>query len=64
MRGICKYLDEVGAVVAVAILDREGKPDRVSPEQYAAAGFQPPLDSVPPCGGRPAAAPASGAASS
>jgi len=55
MRGICKYQDESGAVVAVAVLNREGKPDRVSPEQYRSQGFQPPLDQVPPCGGRPAA---------
>lgn len=58
MRGICKYLDETGSVVAVAIMNGEGKPDRVSPEQYKAIGAEPPLERVPACGGRPAAGPA------
>ena len=52
MRGICKYLDETGAVVAVAIFDREGKPDRITPEQYEIYGVEPPLEQLPPCGGR------------
>jgi hypothetical protein len=64
MRGICKYLNESGVVVAVAILDQVGKPDRVSPEHYEAAAFQPPLDRVPACGGRPAASGSAQAAAS
>lgn len=51
MTGICKYLDDSGAVSMVAVYDRFGKPDRVTPQQYEAMHFQPPLDQLPPCGG-------------
>ena len=52
MTGICTYLDETGAVSTVAVYDRYGKPDRVTPQQYTSMGFQPALDRLPPCGGR------------
>ena len=41
MTGICTYLDETGAVSTVAVYDRYGKPDRVTPQQYTSMGFQP-----------------------